>query len=114
MLQMQTLIGLLNELIDPLLGFTSSVEDTELRSHSTAGKRVKQEAMLMVIKFITSLKVSENQESTKAGNSTCKGKHSGVAKMFGIHFQKRSLESLSPIPISLACKKEPSKSPSIF
>ena len=61
-LQMQTLIGLLYELIDPLLGFTSTSEDTELRSHSTAGKRVKQEAMLMVIKFITNLKSQQKLE----------------------------------------------------
>ena len=62
-LQMQTLIGLpYDERIDALLGLMIDdvKEDTKLRSHNTAGKRVKQEAMLIVIKFITNLKV-ENE-----------------------------------------------------
>ena len=59
-LQMQTLIGLPYDdvIIDPSFLTIDGVREdlTKLRSHKTAGKRVKQEAMLIVIKFITNLK----------------------------------------------------------
>lgn len=61
-LQMQTPIGFGlpydDVIIDASFLTIDGVKEdlTKLRSHKTAGKRVKQEAMLIVIKFITNLK----------------------------------------------------------